>query len=216
MIDDEIRLTLLAEIRKSGNVSLSCLKVNIDHATYYRWKKTDKDFRKKAMDAERYGRKNNCDVAEHVLMLLIKSKDLNAVKYYLGHNSQRYKPKMTNAIIYHKTDRNLPENKKEPRTLEDLLIDTAKERQKQCLAIKRYYMKMDGIPPKADGTPISDNELREYEVYIHEWYKKKIADEARERGDPPPKFERPHINTYGITDEDVVREEKDWKEDDFL
>lgn len=100
MIDLETKEKLLKEIEKSGNVYLSCMKVGIDKATFYRWKK-EKDFSKRANEAIRRGRENNNDIAEHSLLLKIKDKDLGAIKYQLSHNSGRYKPKTRKVIIEH-------------------------------------------------------------------------------------------------------------------
>ncbi len=37
MHDDKTKEKLLKELRKFGNVYLSCLKVGIDKSTFYRW-----------------------------------------------------------------------------------------------------------------------------------------------------------------------------------
>lgn len=101
MIDLETKEKLLKEIEKSGNVSLSCLKVGVDKATFYRWRKDDKQFSKKANEAIKRGRESNCDLAEHALMLKVKDKDLGAIKYQLSNNSPRYKPKIRKVIVEH-------------------------------------------------------------------------------------------------------------------
>ncbi len=101
MIDLETKENLLKEIEKSGNVHLSCMKIGVDKATFYRWKKDDKQFNKRASEAVKRGRDNNCDIAEHALLLKIKEKDLGAIKYQLSHNSPRYKPKIRKVIIEH-------------------------------------------------------------------------------------------------------------------
>ncbi|MFA6105346.1 MAG: hypothetical protein WC725_01955 [Patescibacteria group bacterium] len=177
MIDDKTKLNLLKEIQKNGNVSLSCIRINIDHATYYRWKKEDKEFRKKANEAETIGRKNNCDLAEHALILLVKEKKIEAVKYLLSHNSPRYKPKTTNAVILHKS---LPKLEPVPtRTLEDLLVEDGEQRRERCVSIQNKFLALGGVPPKADGSPIEFHELIDYEIYIEEWYKKKDIDDEK-------------------------------------
>ncbi len=120
MIDAETKSKLIIEIAKSGNVSLSCIKTGIDKSTYYRWCKEDKDFHKQAKLAERQGRENMSDAAEHSLMLLVKEKRLEAIKYVLSHNSPRYKPKKKNVILTHRTESNIPIKVPE-KTLEDLI-----------------------------------------------------------------------------------------------
>lgn len=100
MIDGETKQKLLQELEKSGNVYLSCMKVGINKSTFYRWKE-DKGFWKAASAAIKRGRENNCDVAEHALMMNVKDKKMDAIKYVLAHNSTRYKPKIRKVIIEH-------------------------------------------------------------------------------------------------------------------
>lgn len=101
MIDGETKQKLLQEIEKVGNVYSSCLKIGVNKATYYRWKKEDKEFSKLAIKAEKTGRENMCDIAEHALMQNVKERKMDAIKYALAHNSTRYKPKIRKVIIEH-------------------------------------------------------------------------------------------------------------------
>ncbi|MCG2686670.1 hypothetical protein L6278_00860 [Candidatus Parcubacteria bacterium] len=127
MIDDKTIKKLLKEVEKSGNVYLSCLRVGVDKATYYRRKKADKEFKKMANQAEKFGRENNCDVAEHALMLKVKDKDMRAIEYLLKHNHPRYKSKKTSSVvIWHKKGDGLPPMSQ--KSLEDLLDENADEK----------------------------------------------------------------------------------------
>lgn len=175
MIDGDIKKKLLDEIRKFGNVYLSCLKVGVNRATYYRWRQKDKMFRVKAKEAERLGRENICDVAEHCLMQNVKGKNQRAIEYTLSHNSERYKQKQTsNVIILHKKD--MPPPAPKGVSMLDLLSAIKEDK---ITEIKEKYEAMGGIPPKADGSKIEDRELEDYELYIEEWYKnKKMENEA--------------------------------------
>jgi hypothetical protein len=101
MIDGETKQKLLQEIEKVGNVYSSCLKIGVNKATYYRWKKEDKEFSKLAGKAEKLGRENMCDIAEHALMQNVKERKMEAIKYVLGHNSKRYQPKDRIVTIKH-------------------------------------------------------------------------------------------------------------------
>lgn len=66
MIDEPTKRKFLKELEKSGNVYLASLKVGIHRDSHYRWKKEDKEYRKLSiLLAEKIGRENNCDVAEH-------------------------------------------------------------------------------------------------------------------------------------------------------
>jgi len=120
MISDETKNRLLEEIEKNGNVSLSCIKIGINKSTYYRWLK-NKNFKKKADEATEHGRQGNCDIAESALMVLVKQKNLGAIKYMLGHNSSRYKRSVTDhRFVYEKILPQVPTQK----TLEDIMDDS--------------------------------------------------------------------------------------------
>ena len=126
MIDDQTKQKLLKELEKSGNVWSSCLKLNIHRSTYYRWKETNKEFRRLANTMERHGRENMCDIAKHALMLNVKDKKMDAIKYVLSHLDPPFKRKQTsNVVILHKKDiiPNVPQ-----KTLEDMLEDYADKR----------------------------------------------------------------------------------------
>lgn len=101
MVDQKTRQKLIRELEKSGNVYLACLKVGVERSSFYRWKKEDKQFRTRATEAIGRGRENNCDVAEHALMINVKDKKMEAIKYVLSHHSPRYRPKPTRVYIEH-------------------------------------------------------------------------------------------------------------------
>jgi hypothetical protein len=196
MIDDEAKNKLIIELEKSGNVYLSCLKVNINRATYYRWAKSDKKFRIRANQAVRLGRENACEIAEHALILNAKNGIMDAIKYVLSHNSPRYKPDKTSTVIFDhkkseenvtKRDPTLKEvidytNEKLTRTYLNLNeLDKAANETLEARAnkLKEKYEPMGGIPPKADGSEIKPEELLYYQTYIEEWYKKKWIEENK-------------------------------------
>jgi len=168
MISGKTKKELLDEILKFGNVYLSCLKIGVDRATYYRWKKTDDEFKGKACEAERMGRENICDVASHALMQNVKNRDQRAIEYVLNHNSEKYKQKQASqVVIVHKKE--LPPIV-EQKTLEDLLDDYGEDLHQKALKLKeKLTMFGEKIPDKLDGSPIEDHELSGYEGYIRDW-----------------------------------------------
>jgi len=91
MINTKTKQKLLDELSKLGNIFLSCSRIGVSRAQYYRWIKSDKKFRKKAKEAVRIGRKNISDVAEHALLKNVNNGNQKAIEYALGHNSKRYK-----------------------------------------------------------------------------------------------------------------------------
>lgn len=120
MIDDTSKIDLLKELEKAGNILIACQKVGISRATFYRWKETDKVFKKNTVRAERLGRESSNDIAEYGLLKGAKEGKIEHIKYLLSHNSKRYKPKKSDKfIIEHVSGSKAP--KESDRTLEDLI-----------------------------------------------------------------------------------------------
>jgi hypothetical protein len=99
MIPEKAKKKLVEELEKRGNIFFSCAKVGIGRSTFYRWKKADDSFRQLVEELIQYGREDMCDVAEQALMLKVKEKDMTAIKYLLGHNSDRYRQKRTSTVV---------------------------------------------------------------------------------------------------------------------
>lgn len=99
MIDNERKLRLLQELEKTGNVYYACAKVGIDKSTYYRWIQKDSKFKKQSKRVINMGRSNMVDIAEHALLLNVKDKKMDAIKYVLSHNSPRYKKSSESKVI---------------------------------------------------------------------------------------------------------------------
>ncbi|MBI2473992.1 hypothetical protein HYV70_05575 [Candidatus Uhrbacteria bacterium] len=121
MIDPEVKIKFLEEVAQTGNICVSCRKVNIVRSTIYRWKKGDKEFAKKLREAEKLGRENLCDLAEHSLALLVKEKNLQAIKYVLTHNSKRYRPRYDSKVILEHRSPDRDKDKGPAFTLEDMI-----------------------------------------------------------------------------------------------
>ena len=188
MIKDKTKQKLIEEIQNLGNVFWSCRKVGINRATYYRWKEEDEAFKKESEEAEAIGRANISDLAESALAQNIKDKNQRAIEYALSHNSSIYKPNHTTHVeIFHKKE--IPPVVIQ-KTLEDL-IDEDEELlnrrfDEKVSKIKNKYKEAGGIPPKSDGTEITDDELPDYEKYIEEWYKKKELDSKKKAENKTP------------------------------
>lgn len=88
--DDQNRfLQILSEVPL---IAPACKKAGISRATIYRWMKSNPDFRASVEEAQKSGRRNLEDAAESTILTLIREKNFSAAKYYLEHNSDRYKP----------------------------------------------------------------------------------------------------------------------------
>lgn len=170
MIDGKIKKKLLKEFEKTGNVYLSCLKLGVDKSTHYRWKKESKKYKNDSEEAINMGRENNCDIAEHSLMINVRDKKMDAIKYVLSHNSERYKPKRNSSVVMiHKSiPKELPvENK---RTLEDILGEDEENLNEYIDEIKNEFAGKE-LPPKPDGEPMDEIDIVNYQHYIREWLK---------------------------------------------
>lgn len=93
----EVFLSIFKEI---GNVSLSCLAAGIDRGTAYRWKKKDKAFAEKWMDAsedaadmlKEEARKRAMDKSDNLLMFLLKSLKPEVYRERYEHTGPEGKP----------------------------------------------------------------------------------------------------------------------------
>lgn len=146
MIDGKIKQKLLDEIQKFGNVFVSCSKVGVSKATYYRWKKNEK-FKEQADEAERAGRENITGLAEHMLLQNIKKGIQRAIEYALNHNSPHYAPKPT--TVLHSN----PEKEETKRLKEDLKrqIDESSEGYRKLTELTREIAILHEEEAKATG-----------------------------------------------------------------
>ncbi|MFA6430452.1 MAG: hypothetical protein WC229_00980 [Candidatus Paceibacterota bacterium] len=177
MISDNTKQKLLKELEKSGNVYVSCIRVNVERSTFYRWKSENKVFRENANRAINRGKENGSDIAEHSLMQLVKEKDMSAIKYYLGHNSPRYKKPTTNKVVITHQSMAQPDPEKSEVHIEEvfqmadkLIEDNNLEFKKsEAKRIEEKY-KDKIIPLKANGEKINEDEILIYEKYIDEYF----------------------------------------------
>ena len=84
---------LCEQLKKTPIVQLACEKTGLGRATYYRWKKDDKEFAKEADEAIHEGVKLMNDMAESQLLSAIKDKNLTAIIFWLKHRHKSYTQK---------------------------------------------------------------------------------------------------------------------------
>lgn len=200
MVDDKTIEKLLREIERHGIVYIACLKIGVDHSTFYRRYENDKEFRKKADQAMRHGRANNCDIAEYAVVNKAKNGDLNSAKYILGHNSPRYKPQRTSNVVFIHRKETSPSATPPPITAEEYARDyfgkgEDTKHEKSVMLYDTYTKFGRKIPNKPDGTPIELDEIISYEGYIKDL--QKIEDEKKKEeppksliGEPPPNTDK--------------------------
>lgn len=191
MIDDKTKQKLLKEISNYGNVYLSCLKVGVDKATYYRWKQQDKEFRKLANKAEKIGRENINDIAEHSLLKNVKDGNQRAIEYTLSHNSKRYKRKREDVVIIHKKDFEQPV--RDP-TLEEIL-----DVHDKLLGNDYDTEEIERIPPdyEQEQKEVSKGEEKEPEVINEATVKKETRTDPQPDSTPKRIGRRPRPRPHG-------------------
>ena len=84
---------LCEQLKKTPIVQLACEKTGLGRATYYRWRKDDKEFSKEADEAIHEGVKLMNDMAESQLLSAIKDKNLTAIIFWLKHRHKSYTQK---------------------------------------------------------------------------------------------------------------------------
>lgn len=94
MKTDKNKELLIDQLKKTPIVQVSCEKVGIGRATFYRWKQEDQDFATRADEALVEGSSLVNDVAESQLMSAIRDKNLTAIIFWLKHHHPNYATKV--------------------------------------------------------------------------------------------------------------------------
>lgn len=94
MKTDRNKELLIEQLKKTPIIQVSCEKVGIGRATFYRWKQEDQDFATRADEALAEGSSLVNDVAESQLMSAIRDKNLTAIIFWLKHHHPSYATKV--------------------------------------------------------------------------------------------------------------------------
>jgi ACT domain-containing protein len=86
--------TVIKQLKKTPIVQVSCKKVGISRATFYRWKKEDKQFANEAEAAIEEGLGLINDMAESQLITAIKEGNLTGIIFWLKNHHRQYSPKL--------------------------------------------------------------------------------------------------------------------------
>ena len=84
------KLNLIETLKEMPIVQVACKKSGTSRATYYRWRKEDKTFKKQSDDALNQGIDFINDMSESQLITLIREKKMPAISMWLRHNNPRY------------------------------------------------------------------------------------------------------------------------------
>lgn len=91
---EKFKEELLEQLKKTPVVHVACEKSGVGRATYYRWRKEDLEFAKRADEAVLEGSLLINDMAESQLISAIKDKNLGAITYWLKHHHPSYTTKV--------------------------------------------------------------------------------------------------------------------------
>lgn len=94
MKDIKTKEIIVEQLKKTPIVQIACEKASIARATFYRWRKTDKDFAQKVDKALSEGVNLVNEMAESQLISAIKDQNMTAIMFWLKHHKQVYSNKL--------------------------------------------------------------------------------------------------------------------------
>lgn len=90
MKPDKIKNLILEQLGKIPIVQIACEKAGVSRATYYRWRKDDKEFERSADEAIIEGEALISDMSEHQVISLIRDRNFQAIQLWLKHHHPKY------------------------------------------------------------------------------------------------------------------------------
>lgn len=81
---------VIGALREMPIVQVACKRGGVSRATYYRWRKEDKDFRLQSEDAMEQGFEFINDMSESQIVTLIREKKMPAITLWLKYHHPRY------------------------------------------------------------------------------------------------------------------------------
>lgn len=85
---------LIEQLRKTPIIQIACEKVSVGRATFYRWRKDDKEFSENVEMALNDGAYLVSDMAESKLISAIKKENLGAIIFWLKNHHPKYRTKL--------------------------------------------------------------------------------------------------------------------------
>ncbi len=85
---------LVEQLKKTPIVQIACEKIGVGRATFYRWRKDDKEFAQAVDQALTDGSYLVSDMAESKLISAIKKENLAAIIFWLKSHHAKYRTKL--------------------------------------------------------------------------------------------------------------------------
>ncbi|MCK9368595.1 hypothetical protein M0R04_01320 [Candidatus Dojkabacteria bacterium] len=86
--------TIIEQLRKTPVIQVTCEKLGVSRATFYRWKKRDPKFAEEAEIALQEGSQLINDMAESQLISAIRDGNLTGIIFWLKNHHKSYSPKL--------------------------------------------------------------------------------------------------------------------------
>lgn len=85
---------IIEQLKKTPIIQVTCEKLGISRATFYRWKKNDEKFAEEVDLALQEGSQLINDMAESQLITAIKNGNLTGIIFWLKNHHKNYSPKL--------------------------------------------------------------------------------------------------------------------------
>ncbi len=85
---------LIVQLKKTPIIQIACEKVGVGRATFYRWRRDDKEFAETVDEALLDGAHLVSDLAESKLISAIKQENLAAIIFWLKNHHAKYRTKV--------------------------------------------------------------------------------------------------------------------------
>lgn len=85
---------IIEQLKKTPIIQVTCEKLGLSRATFYRWKKNDEKFAEEVDLALQEGSQLINDMAESQLITAIKNGNLTGIIFWLKNHHKNYSPKL--------------------------------------------------------------------------------------------------------------------------
>lgn len=85
---------LIEQLKKTPIIQIACEKTGIGRATYYRWRKDNKEFAQLADEALKEGTLLVNDMAESQLLSAVRDQNMTGIIFWLKHHHPTYATKV--------------------------------------------------------------------------------------------------------------------------